>query len=132
MRNVKTIFAFIFTLTFSLGLNAKNEIKKTAETVFAFAQNMESFDEDILKAEMKQLSTIERVKLVKMSIADVKQAQLSGATSPSVGLYVLAVLLPPVAVGIHTNWGMPTVYNVLWTFLGYVPGVIHAFVVLGR
>lgn len=135
MKSLKITTIFLFTLALNNHVNAANEInkgKRTAETVFAFASKMETFDAEVLKAEMKNLSISEKVKLVKMSIADAKQAQLSGSDKPSAGMYILAVLIPPVAVGIHTNWGMPTLYNVLWSCLGYLPGVIHAFVVLGR
>ncbi|MBK7443936.1 MAG: YqaE/Pmp3 family membrane protein [Bacteroidetes bacterium] len=45
-------------------------------------------------------------------------------------MYILAVLLPPVAVAIHTDLGMPTVWNILWTLLAWLPGVIHAFYIL--
>ncbi len=95
-----------------------------------FANNMETFNVEVLKAEVKQLSISERVKLVKLSIKDAKMAEASGKASA--GLYVLALFLPPVAVGIHTDWDMPTLYNLLWTLLGGLPGVIHAFIVLGR
>lgn len=136
MKSLKMIAILFFVLALNSQVNAANEINKekknTAETVFAFANEMETFDAEVLKAEMKDLSISEKVKLVKMSIADVKQAQLSGSDKPSAGMYILAVLLPPVAVGIHTQWGMPTLYNVLWSCLGYLPGIIHAFIVLGR
>jgi len=135
MKSRKLIAILLFAFALTNQLSAANEIKKekkTAETVFAFANSMEKFDAEILKAEMKDLSISEKVKLVKMSIADVKQAQLSGSDKPSVGLYVLAVLIPPVAVGIHTDWGRPTFYNLLWTLCGDLPGIIHAAIVLGR
>jgi len=47
-------------------------------------------------------------------------------------MYILAVVIPPVAVGIHTNWGMPTVWNILWWVFTWIGGIIHAFIVLGR
>ena len=51
---------------------------------------------------------------------------------PSFLLYVLAFLIPPLAVGIYTKWKMPTLWNVIWTWLGYFPGVIHAFIIFSR
>jgi len=45
-------------------------------------------------------------------------------------LFVLAIIIPPLAVGLHTDWEMPTLWNLLWTFIGFVPGVIHAFYIL--
>ena len=135
MKSIRIIAVLFFAFLINYQVYAANEVvkeKKTAETVFAFANSMEKFDSEILKAEMKGLSLSEKVKLVKMSIADVKQAQLSGTDKPSTGLYILAVLIPPLAVGIYTDWGKPTFYNLLWTMCGDLPGIIHAFIVLGR
>jgi len=50
----------------------------------------------------------------------------------SPALYILAIFLPPVAVGIHTNWGKPTIFSLLWSICGFLPGIIHAFIVLGK
>lgn len=135
MKSIRIIAIFLFALALNNQVNAANDVnkdKKTAETVFAFVNEMETFDAEILKAEIKGLSLSEKVKLVKMSIKDAKMAEVSGSGKPSAGLYVLAVLLPPVAVGIHTDWGKPTFYNLLWTLCGDLPGIIHAFIVLGR
>lgn len=112
--------------------NATTEKAKTAESVFEFAKNMETFDAEILKAEMDGLNRIERQKLIDMAKADVKQAEASGATKPPVGMYVLAVFIPWLAVGLHTDWSISTLYNVLWCCLFGIPGIIHAFIVLGR
>jgi len=44
-------------------------------------------------------------------------------------LYVLAVLIPFVAVGIVTDWDVTDVLiNLLLCILCYIPGVIHAFI----
>lgn len=68
-----------------------------------------------------------------MSIKQAKEGEKTGETvKAKAGLYVLAVILPPLAVGIHTDWGMPTIWNVVWTLMGDLPGIIHAFIVLGR
>lgn len=46
-------------------------------------------------------------------------------------LYILAVLIPFVAVGIATDWDLKKVLiNLLLSFLCYIPGVIHAFIVI--
>jgi uncharacterized membrane protein YqaE (UPF0057 family) len=48
-------------------------------------------------------------------------------------LYVLCILIPFVAVGLVTDWDVKTVViNLLWTLLCGIPGVIHAFIVVGR
>jgi len=46
-------------------------------------------------------------------------------------LYVLSVLIPFVAVGIVTDWDLETVLiNILLSILCYIPGVIHAFIII--
>lgn len=46
-------------------------------------------------------------------------------------LYILAVLIPFVAVGIVTDWDIKKVLiNILLSFLCYIPGVIHAFITI--
>ncbi len=49
-----------------------------------------------------------------------------------VGLYILALFIPWLAVGLYTGWGIEVLYNVLWSFLFGLPGIIHAFIVLSR
>ncbi len=45
---------------------------------------------------------------------------------------VLAILLPPLAVGLQKGIGSAFLINVLLTLVGWLPGVIHAFYVLSR
>ena len=87
---------------------------------------------DALKRAYDALPAKEKTKLIELAVNDAKAAQALGKADASVGLYILAVLIPPVAVAIYTDLGMPTVWNILWTLLGYIPGVIHAFIVLSR
>jgi uncharacterized membrane protein YqaE (UPF0057 family) len=132
MRKIKTIAFLMLGLAFTVQVNAADVKAKTAESVFEMAKNMETLNVEVLKAEMDGLTKIERQKLMDMAMEDVKKAESSGSLKPSPGMYVLAVLLPWVAVGLHTNWSMSTVYNILWSFLFVIPGIIHAFIVLGR
>lgn len=41
-------------------------------------------------------------------------------------MIICAVLLPPVAVGIKTGFGVHLVISILLTILFYLPGIIHA------
>jgi hypothetical protein len=41
--------------------------------------------------------------MLKMYIQDIEKAQLSSAGDQTIGYYILAVLLPPSAVGIYTD-----------------------------
>ncbi len=45
---------------------------------------------------------------------------------------VLAILLPPLAVGLKKGIGSAFLINILLTLVGWLPGVIHAFYVLSR
>jgi len=52
---------------------------------------------------------------------------------PTVLLFVLAVLLPPLAVGLVTDWDLEqTLISVGLTFLCWLPGIIHAIIVVDR
>jgi len=43
---------------------------------------------------------------------------------------LLAILLPPVGVFMEVGLGLQFWLNVLLTILGYVPGIIHALIVI--
>lgn len=59
-------------------------------------------------------------------------SSMSSAKKAGVGLYILAFFIPVLAVGIHTGWKRPTLYCFLWSLLGWLPGIIHAFIQLGK
>ena len=43
---------------------------------------------------------------------------------------ILAIILPPLAVGLAYGIGKQFFINLLLTLLGYIPGVIHALIIL--
>ncbi len=131
MKQLKFIALMLTALTISTATFANtNKDKKTAESVYAFAEKMEKFDATAFKAELKGLSTSEQVKLVKMCV---KKVHEQNAQQASTAEYIIAIFIPPLAVGLHTDWDLvPVVSNILWTLLFFLPGVIHAFIVLGR
>ncbi len=45
---------------------------------------------------------------------------------------LLAVLLPPVGVGLQVGLGGHFWLNILLTLLGYFPGLVHAIYIIGR
>ena len=47
-------------------------------------------------------------------------------------LYLLAIFLPPVAVFLKRGLHADFVINVVFTIIGWIPGVIHAWFVVGR
>jgi len=45
-------------------------------------------------------------------------------------LVVIAILMPPLAVGLKTGIGMPLVISIILTLLFYIPGLLHALWVI--
>lgn len=118
-----------------MNLNAKTthtDPNYTAEMLYNFtSENIETITPDALKAEVKKLTLKEQKRLFVIVYNQFKQSQKNGSEVDKVVLYILAVLLPPVAVGIHTNWEpTPTLINIILTLLGWLPGVVHAFYVI--
>ena len=105
---------------------------KTADDIFKLAEEIGATDPTLLQANIQELSFGEKVKLANAIHTKLKEAKLSGAKPDKVVIYVLCVIIPPLAVGLWTDWQMPTVWNILWTLLWWVPGVIHAFIVVTR
>lgn len=77
----------------------------------------------------------DKIKVVKAVNKVKKAAKRSDADGiPTVLLFVLAVLLPPLAVGLVTDWELEaTLINVgLTLLLCWLPGIIHAIIVVNR
>jgi len=45
---------------------------------------------------------------------------------------ILAIILPPLAVGLKKGIGSAFLISILLTLVGWLPGVIHAFYVLSK
>ncbi|MCF8329767.1 MAG: YqaE/Pmp3 family membrane protein [Crocinitomicaceae bacterium] len=76
------------------------------------------------KEEAIDNKTIASTKIVKKALKD---------DVPTGLLYVLCFFIPWVAVGLATDWDVKTiVYNILWTLLCGIPGIIHAIIIVGR
>ena len=45
---------------------------------------------------------------------------------------ILAIFLPPLGVGLAVGCTSELLLNVLLTLLGWIPGVIHAFYIIGK
>ncbi len=52
------------------------------------------------------------------------------ATTNKLLLIILAVLLPPLAVGLKDGLGTNFILNLVLTLIFWVPGVIHALIVV--
>ena len=47
-------------------------------------------------------------------------------------LYIVAILLPPLAVLLAGGGFGTFILNIILTLLAWIPGVIHAFIVISR
>lgn len=45
-------------------------------------------------------------------------------------LVIIAILIPPLAVGLKEGIGLPLVLNIILTIIFYVPGLLHALWVI--
>ena len=115
-----------------IGLNSFANQHSVAEQTFNELCNMEQLNEDIVKEKIAPLKFKERVALAKLAIKQLKSKESFGVRGPSVGMYILAVILPPLAVWLYTGDTNITLINLLLTLIGWLPGVVHALVfVLG-
>ena len=81
-----------------------------------------------------KISVKDKIKAAK-AINKLKKAAKRGDADgiPTVVLFILAVLLPPIAVGLVTDWDLEqTLINVGLTFLCWLPGIVHAIIVVSR
>jgi uncharacterized membrane protein YqaE (UPF0057 family) len=124
------IFSLISIQLFANVEESKSVV--TAESVLQYAKQMQTIDEQALKAEIDKLSITEKKRLVSICIAEVKHAQEIDEDVPMPVLYVLAIIIPPLSVGLYTDWDTPTLWNLVFTLLGWIPGIVHAFIVLTR
>jgi uncharacterized membrane protein YqaE (UPF0057 family) len=105
----------------------------TAEEMYQMArENMDNLDQASFKAAYEQMTLSEKKALLVMAVNEVNASGSAASPDAMVAYYILAIIAPPIAVAIYTNLGMETVWNIIWTILGWIPGVIHAFIVLGR
>jgi uncharacterized membrane protein YqaE (UPF0057 family) len=81
-------------------------------------QNIQS-NQNLSKKEVKQI-----IKKGKNENSYNKSSEV-----PTVLLFILCFIIPPVAVGLATDWDLtPVIWNVVWTLLCGFPGVIHAII----
>jgi len=45
-------------------------------------------------------------------------------------MVIIAILIPPLAVGLKKGIGAPLIINIVLTLIFYVPGLIHALYVI--
>ena len=113
--------------------SAATENKATTKTAEKLIQNeTKSTASAAPVASKKVLAKTQNVKALAKTVAvkqAVKNTPANNSDDELILLYLLAILIPFVAVGIVTDWDLADVFiNLLLTFLCYIPGVIHAFI----
>jgi uncharacterized membrane protein YqaE (UPF0057 family) len=131
----KTLKISLFLVTFifmSSGKNLALERNQTDDCREITATGFQTIPENppSTNLEIQKLSFKEKVQLSRKLRKEIKAYKKNNSDVPEVVLYILAVILPPLAVGLYTNWGEPTLWNLLFTILMWLPGVIHAFYIL--
>jgi uncharacterized membrane protein YqaE (UPF0057 family) len=128
-RSVKTLFLVGVLLYFGMANSSAVE-KKAVPSAIGTSGTTISIDETgPVVVAVETLTFKQKFRAIKTLKREWREAKKASPV-PVVVLYILAVLLPPVAVGIFTNWGQPTLWNLLFTLLMWVPGVVHAFYIL--
>ncbi len=136
MKKSILLFLTIFCIT-ALNLSAKtieNDNQKTAQSLFKYtAENIQTITPEILKSELKSLSLKEQKRFYVLLYKKVIDANKNKVDVDPIVLYILAVILPPVAVGLYTNWEPePTLINLVLTCVLYLPGIVHAFYIITK
>ncbi len=106
---------------------------KTSDVATIKTENISNVVKASEKAKTK-LTVKDKIKVAK-AVNKMKKAAKHGDADgiPTVLLFVLAVLLPPLAVGLVTDWDLEeTLINVGLTFLCWLPGIVHAIIVVSR
>ena len=120
---------------FSASLN--EDIVLTSSKTSDVATIKTESNSNVVKASEKaktKLTVKDKIKVVK-AVNNMKKAAKRGDADgvPTVLLFVLAVLLPPLAVGLVTDWELEaTLINVALTFLCWLPGIVHAIIIVSR
>ncbi len=128
-----TLGLFLNTGTAMANLPVEKQTNEVSEATAMQAPQMQTLKQNMLKEQIKNLTFREKVKLFRKIRKKTKIARKSGVKeTPEVILYILAIFIPPVAVGIFTDWQEPTLWNLLWTLLFWLPGIVHAFYVILR
>lgn len=105
-----------------------NSIATTPQVVSVKGMADQTISINQKNKEVKQISKQE-MKALHKAVKSQKQSD----DVPVGLLYALCFFVPFVAVGIVTDWDVPTVLiNILWTALCGIPGIIHAFIVVSK
>ncbi|MDF1549566.1 MAG: YqaE/Pmp3 family membrane protein [Bacteroidales bacterium] len=128
-----TMLVGLYLLCFSDSTMAVEKAKDKTNNQ-SLSERADKNSQNVLASKkVKKLTFREKIKLIKKIKKEQKKARKMGVKSDDkmILLYVLAVLLPPVAVGIFTDWdAKPTLIDLLLTLIFWLPGVVYAFYIL--
>lgn len=133
LRKHTLILAVLALFSFTaFASDAKKDQPTKAKAVYEQLINHElDMADESTKEIISDLRFGQKMKLLKMAATDVESFRDGEVTDASVGMYIIAILLPPLAVALHTGSLGATLLNIILTVLGYIPGLIHAIIVLG-
>lgn len=143
MKNALLLLLIAFVMAFAPAANAAYVIKKTApekepaKTEANQATYITPITEDANRTALDEFKNLpreermERVREAREVFKEYKKGGFSEGTTSTVLLVILAILLPPLAVGLHEGklnskfW----ISLLLW-LLFYIPGLIYALIVI--
>ena len=147
---IKLLIAFLVLLTSSTFAQSdvegmKEELMAEKELAVEINDNAgaNSTDEDVASSKDKRMAFRETLKDLKRDLKDsykatksitkkkTKSSSKGGSSVPFVLLIILAILLPWLAVGLHTGWDLTlTLVSFLLWLLFVVPGIVFALLVI--
>lgn len=91
-----------------------------------------SWNKKINETAISKNKSTDKSKTITKEKTHTSSEKKSGGT-PKGLLYVLCFLMPWLAVGLATDWDVKkVVYNLLWTLLCGIPGIIHAIIIVSK
>ena len=137
MKTTLLKFSFIAFLSLFFMTNnslaKENPTKKKTKSETNHSKIEKKTNKKSNSKKIKKLTFKEKFRIIKQFRKEKRKARKLGikADDRMILLYVLAVLLPPVAVGIYTDWDAKlTLIDLLLTIIFWIPGVVFAFFVL--
>ena len=103
------------------------ETQETSASISSYSapKSATSISAEMTKSELKQFR-----KEVKQNMKHVLKSASSGSDLPDWLIAIFCIILPPLAVALRLGIGTDFWINILLTLLFWLPGVIHAFVVI--
>jgi uncharacterized membrane protein YqaE (UPF0057 family) len=116
IRETKTVMNAVEENNNNVVSAPKVFFKSTKMAQKALSQKSNTFAKPVMKAAVKQMTKPNKT-----------------ADTDMLLLYILCIFIPPIAVGLATDWdATPVISNILWCLLCGLPGIIHAFIVVNR